>query len=112
MPLKQSVTQDFENKIDKPWMTSAIKVSIAKKFQLQDKFRKTKLESDNMKYKQHRNMLSHLILKTKIRYYHDQSIIYGSDKSKTWKLINEIAQRKRKSACNIKKMVDSEGKSP
>ena len=37
------------------------------------------------------------------------SIIYGADKAKTWKLINEICHRKRKSGCNIKRLINSEG---
>ena len=38
MPLRQSVQLSYEKKVDKPWMTSAIKVSIEKKFQLHDKY--------------------------------------------------------------------------
>ena len=53
MPLKQSIPKDYCEKVDKPYITSGIKVSIAKKFHLHDKYKKSKLESDNLKYKTH-----------------------------------------------------------
>ena len=36
-------------------------------------------------------------------------MIYGQDKSKTWKLINEISQRKRKTSPGIKSLKDRDG---
>ena len=90
-------------------MSSALKVSIEKKFQLYDKYKKSKLEVDNLKYKTHMNKLTHLITKAKIKHYYDRSVIYGADKSKTWGLVNEISSRKRKSGCDIKKLIDSDG---
>ena len=75
---------------------SYLKASILKKFELLDKFRVTKLEEDNLKYKKHLNLLTHMIKKAEFLYYRDLSIIYGNDKSKTWKLVNEISHRKRK----------------
>ena len=37
------------------------------------------------------------------------SIIYGNDKSKTWKLVNEISHRKRKKGCSINAIVNKDG---
>ena len=53
--------------------------------------------------------MTHLIFKAKIKYYRERSIIYGADKAKTWKLINEISHRKRNSGCTIKRLVNSDG---
>ena len=42
-------------------------------------------------------------------YYKNLSILYGQNKSKTWKLINNIAQRKRRAGPNIKSIRDKNG---
>ena len=42
-------------------------------------------------------------------YYRDKLIKYGQDKTKTWRLINEISQRKRKEKKSIKSVVDKNG---
>ena len=97
MPTKKiSKKKEKAAKRDKPWITQGLKVSIHKKFELLDKFRISKLQEDNLKYKKHLNLLTHLIKKAEFLYYRDLSIIYGNDKSKTWKLVNEISHRKRK----------------
>ena len=109
MPLRKKSQNNPQIKIDKPWISPAIKNSITNKFKLLHKFQKTKLASDNLKYKTHLNKLTHLIEKARIKYYLDKSIVYGNNKAKTWQLINEISHRKRKSSCNIKRMTDADG---
>ena len=98
MPLQKINPKNPQTKFDKPWITPAIKNSITNKFKLLHKFQKTKLASDNLKYKTHLNKLTHIMEIARIKYYQDKSVIYGSDKSKTWQLINEISHRKRKMA--------------
>ena len=109
MPLQKVNLKNPQTKIDKPWITSAIKNSIANKFKLLHRYQKTKLASDNLKYKTHLNKLTHVMEKARIKYYQDKSIIYGNDKSKIWQLINEISHCKRKSGCSIKRMKDLDG---
>ena len=42
-------------------------------------------------------------------YYEEKSILYGQDKAKTWQLINEISNRKRKKGANIKSIKNKKG---
>ena len=81
MPLSSRKNDPLQNKIDKPWMTIGIKNSITQKYKLLDTFRKSKLQSDNKKYKTHLNKLTHIITKAKIKHYRDRSILYGADKA-------------------------------
>ena len=41
-------------------------------------------------------MLTHIKVKAMNMYYRDLSHLYGQDKAKTWQLVNEISNRKRK----------------
>ena len=53
--------------------------------------------------------MTHLKEKAKNKYYRDKSELYGNDKSKTWQLVNEIANYKRKNKTNIKTIIDGKG---
>ena len=94
---------------DKPWITSGFKVSINKKWTLFHKWKKTKLISDWLKYTKHLNLLTHLKKKAEIMYYRNKAKLYGQDKSKTWQLVNEISNYKRKVKTNIKCIIDKDG---
>ena len=59
--------------------------------------RKSKKIEDYQKYKSHLNVLTHIKVKAENMYYRDKSILYGQDKAKTWQLVNEISNRKKKS---------------
>ena len=54
-------------------------------------------------------VLTHLIKKAEFLYYRGLSIIYGNDKSKTWKLVNEISYGKRKKGCSITALLNKDG---
>ena len=60
------------------------------------------------KYSQYRNILTKLLRKAKDTYYIEKFILYGHDKAKTWQLVNEIANRKRKTNQNIPKVLNDE----
>ena len=62
-----------------------------------------------MKYTTHLNLLTNLKKKAEIKYYADKAKLYGSDKSKTWQLVNEITNYKRKQKTSINCIVDKEG---
>ncbi len=94
---------------DKPWITAGFKVSINKKWSLFHKWRKTKLPADWIKYTKHLNLLTHLKKKAEILYYRNKAKLYGQDKSKTWQLVNEISNYKRKEKTNIKCIIDKDG---
>ena len=105
MPLKKNSKKKKTNP-DKPWITSGIKVSIQKRFELLKISKQSKKHEDYQKYKAHRNMLTHIKAKAVNMYYRDLSLLYGQDKAKTWQLVNEISNRKRKKSSNIKAMVN------
>jgi len=81
---------------DKPWITSGFKTSINKKWSLFHKWKKSNIPADWIKYTKHLNLLTHLKKKAEIMYYQDKAKLYGQDKSKTWQLVNEISNYKRK----------------
>ena len=71
--------------------------------------KKTKLTSDWLKYTKHLNLLTHLKKKAEIMYYRNKAKLYGQDKSKTWQLVNEISNYKRKVKTNINCIIDKNG---
>ena len=79
----------------KPWITKGLKVSIRTKNRL---FKQTKHTNNPIvyeNYKVFRNLLTRMKLKAKNIFYKDLAIRYGNNKSKIWKMVNEISKRKR-----------------
>ena len=108
MPLKkQSII--VKNEPDRPWISSGFKVSIDHMFELLRTSRLSQSLEDYEKYKNYRNKLTHLKSKAKDKYYREKSELYGRDISKTWQLINEISNYKRKTKTSIKSIVDKDG---
>ena len=62
------------------------------------------------KYKSYRDILTKLKIKAQQNYYSELAVRYGNNKSKIWRLINEISNRKRKMKNNIKVLVDKDGR--
>ena len=108
MPLKK-LSRKQKRYFSKPWITPAIKVSIRKKNKL---FKISKRKNDakiTAEYKRYRNLLTRTKSKAYENYYREKLIEYGQDKSKTWRLINEISKRKRNEKRSIKNMVCKNG---
>ena len=61
------------------------------------------------KYRVYRSLLTRLKIKAKNSYYAELAISYGNDKSKIWRLINEITKRKKSNNHSIKSIVDKKG---
>ena len=55
------------------------------------------------KYKAHSNLLVKIKKKAELEYDKQKFAEYGHDKSKTWRYVNEIMNRKKKSQRSIKK---------
>ena len=108
MPLKKLSKKEKE-KYNKPWITSGIKVSIKRKYELLEISKKSKCLNDIQKYKSYLNKLTHIKKKSKYKYYKEKSILYGQDKAKTWQLVNEISNRKRKKGAKIKSVKNKKG---
>ena len=108
MPLKK-LSRKERRYFYKPWITSAIKVSIRKKNKLFIKSKRNKDPVYAQEYKTYRNMLTRTKRNAYENYYRDKIARYGQDKSKTWKFINEISKRKRNSKTSIKSIIDANG---
>ena len=61
------------------------------------------------RYKSHLRILDKVKIKAENEYYKQKSELYGRDKSKTWRLINEITNYKKKKSTIIKSIVDKTG---
>ena len=109
MPLKK-LTRKQTRFYHKPWITPALKVSIAKKNNLFDIAKKTKDPQKFEEYKKFRNLLTRTKFIAEDSYYREKMIEYGQDKAKTWRLINEISKRKRKNKTSIACLKGNNGK--
>ena len=87
----------------KPWISEALKNSIRRKNELYELSKFKNSPELWLEYSQYRNLLTKLLRKAKDKYYIDKFILYGQDKAKTWQLVNEITNRKRKLNQNIQK---------
>ena len=108
MPEKER-TVNPNQKPDRPWMTTGLKASIAKMYELLRISKQSGLQEDNVKYKAHLNMLTSLKRKCKNNYFKELVRSYGKDRAKTWQLVNKITNFRRKSTTNIKCLVDKNG---
>ena len=108
MPLVK-LTRKESRYVYKPWITHAIKVSIDKKNRL---FKKTKRKNGAKyleEYNRYRNLLSRTKSKAYDNYYREKIALYGQNKAKTWRLINEISKRKRTKKSSIKGICNKDG---
>ena len=108
MPLKKLPTKEIRAFI-KPWITKGLKVSIKKKNNLFHISKQINDKKFSDEYKSYRNLLTLLKKKSHDNYYREKLNLYGQNKSKTWKIINEITKRKKIRKCNIKYIVNENG---
>ena len=76
-------------------------------------FKLSKSSSDpcvTEKYKAYRNLLTRLKFKARNNYYAELAIEYGNDKSKIWRLVKEITNKKKSTNNTIKVIVDKAGR--
>ena len=97
-------------KVDRPWISSGLKTSIKKKFELLRISHKSGLLEDNYKYRYYANKMTELIRESRNSYYYEQTRLYGTDKAKIWQLVNKISNFKRKTSTSIKSLVDKHGR--
>ena len=101
MPLKKRKSNQ-KRKPDRPWITPGIKSSITKMYELLSICKRSRLPEDFQKYKSYLRILDKVKTKAENNYYMEKSRLYGQDKSKTWRLINEITSYKRKNQLSSK----------
>ena len=106
MPSKKK-TRKQKNFGTSPWMTDGLLTSIDKKDELHKLSKKD--PSVVQKFKAHSNLLVKLKNKARIEYDKQKLAEYGHDKSKTWRYVNELMKRKRKTKNSIKNIRNAEG---
>ena len=96
--------------ISKPWLSRGILKSVKNKHKLYSKMRKFP-EKENLKekYRQYRNMLTSIIRKAKKMHYYTQFQENMGDTNKTWKIINEIINKKGKVSKTPQKLQSADG---
>ena len=108
MPIR-TLSRKQRRFFNKPWITKGLKISIKTKNKM---FKLSKKNYDptifNL-YKNYRSLLTKLKIKAKNRYYSELAVSYGNDKSKVWRLVNEIAKRKRVAKSSVNSITDKNG---
>ena len=75
-------------------------------FELLSICKRSRLPCDFQKYKSHLKILDKVKIKAENNYYREKSELYGRDRSKTWRLVNEITSYKKKKSTIIKSLID------
>ena len=94
-PLKR-VSKKMHKMRNKPWITTGILKSISVKNRYYSKFLKTKDPSCYQKYKGYRDLLNHLIRKSKKIYYISYFNKFRKKSKMVWSGINDIIQKQKK----------------
>ena len=108
MPLKK-LTRKEKSFLNKPWITNEIKSCIRKCTYLLHKSRRTQDPAHLEEHREYRSVLSKLKRQEYNKYYKEKIAKYGEDKAKTWRLINEITNRKKKKNKSIDFLIDKHG---
>ena len=82
------------SKIEKPWITDALLKSIKRKNKLYKRFLSNPNTYNNQKYKTYKNKLTHLLKISKLRYYESKINNTSNNIKQTWKLINEVINKR------------------
>ena len=93
-PYKQ-VKSEYQERL--PWLTQAIKNSIKRKHKLYTKQLKHHTQENIKIYKTFRNRLNHVMRISERSYYQNKIIEYQSNLRKSWKVINSVINRKKRS---------------
>ena len=86
----QTVRISGNRRFQEPGLTTGIETASCKNHTVYRKTLRSDCTPDNFqKYKQHRNMLNHLLHTTRITYYNNKCREYSTNSKKLWKLINQ-----------------------
>ena len=78
---------------NKPWITKAIKNSIARKNSLYKIHLKSRTDKSESKYKTYKNKLTSVLRKAEKEYYWEKLNNVRNNLSKTWKILNSLISR-------------------
>ena len=90
-------------------MTSGLMTSSDKKFKLLAISKFSNDPKDYAEYKRYLNYFTNLKKKLRLDYYREKAELYGHDRAKMWRLVNEISNRKRKNPNFIKCLCNENG---
>ena len=104
IPIKQLSKRELKMK-SKPWITTALRVSINIKNKLFKKYISTKSTYYHTKFKLYRNKLNHLLKVSKNNYYNNYFYVNISDSKKVWKGIRQLVNFKSRSGSAPNKLL-------
>ena len=107
-PLKAIKSKPLKNR-SSPWISPRLLKFINNKNQLHKKIIRSPSLSNERIYKSHKNKLNHLIRLAKRKYYDTKFESAKNDLRTTWKLLNEVIN-KRRSRAPFPSSFESEGK--
>ena len=93
-PVKRIVIRN--DKCDKPWITPGLKNACKKKNTLYRIFLKCRSKEAEGRYKSYKNKLTDILRYCEEDYYNKKLQLYSNDMKNTWKLLNEVMNRKMK----------------
>ena len=93
-PVKRIIIKN--NKYDKPWITPGLKNACKKKNTLYRRFLKCRSKEAEDRYKSYKNKLTGILRYCEKDYYNKKLQLYSYDMKNTWKLLNEVINRKMK----------------
>ena len=107
-PVKETKVKNKE--LINPWMSPNLIKCSKRKQVLYNKFLKTRSPTDEVKYKNYKNLFQKLIKKAKITYYSNQLDIYKNNSKKTWEIINKITGRSKAKKESLPKNININNK--
>ena len=107
--LLNRLSRRHRNRPFKPWMTKGLIISRDHKFDLYEKVKFSDNPDIYNEYKRYLNIFTNVKQLAHNLYYREKAALYGHDKAKTWNLINELSNRKKKKGKNIQSIRDKQG---
>ena len=92
-PLKKASRK--QRRFKKPWLTKALLKSIKTKNKLYKKYLQVPTVDNSLLYKRYKNKLNHTLHLAKRRYYEKKLEDAKSNTHATWKILNEVLNRKK-----------------
>ena len=93
-PLKPLKVKNCK-RLNSPWITKSLLVSVRKKNKLYRQLLRSPNQMRELQYKSYRNKVTHLIRIAKRHYYDQRFASAKNDLKETWKLINEVINKRK-----------------
>ena len=82
---------------NKPWLINSLKKACKKKNNLYVSYLRTRTDKDLLKYKKYKNCLTSILRNAEKHYYTEQLLMVKRDVKSTWRFLNNIISKKKKS---------------